>query len=136
MYVGYGALGGCGLGLGYVSPISTLLRWFPDRRGMATGMAIMGFGGGAVIAAPLNEFLIRLFYRAPEYLGGVGDVALVTRDGRRFVETADGLQEVVTAGAYDVSQMIVPGQEGVYLAGTGDVGIMGAFIVWARWMAR
>ncbi len=96
---------------------------------MATGMAIMGFGGGAVIAAPLNEFLIRLFYRAPEYLGGVGDVALVTRDGRRFVETADGLQEVVTAGAYDVSQMIVPGQEGVYLAGTGDVGIMGAFIV-------
>ena len=47
IYLGYGVLGGCGLGLGYVSPVSTLIRWFPDRRGMATGMAIMGIGGGA-----------------------------------------------------------------------------------------
>jgi MFS family permease len=51
IYLGYGVLGGCGLGLGYVSPVSTLIRWFPDRRGMATGMAIMGFGGGAMIGA-------------------------------------------------------------------------------------
>ena len=54
LYLGYGVLGGCGLGLGYVSPVSTLIRWFPDRRGMATGMAIMGFGGGAMIAAPVK----------------------------------------------------------------------------------
>ncbi len=59
LYLGYGAIGGCGLGLGYVSPVSTLIRWFPDRRGMATGLAIMGFGGGAMIAAPLNEALMR-----------------------------------------------------------------------------
>ena len=52
LYLGYGVIGGIGLGLGYVSPVSTLIRWFPDRRGMATGMAIMGFGGGAMIAAP------------------------------------------------------------------------------------
>ena len=129
LYLGYGVLGGIGLGLGYVSPISTLLRWFPDRRGMATGMAIMGFGGGAIIAAPLNEFLIRAFYGAPEYLGRVSDVSLVTREGRRFVEHSEGWHEVVVAGAYDVSQMIVPGPEGVYLTGTGNVGIMGAFIV-------
>ncbi len=63
IYLGYGVIGGCGLGLGYVSPVSTLIRWFPDRRGMATGMAIMGFGGGAMIGAPLKEFLIRTFYR-------------------------------------------------------------------------
>src|SRR5437899_478584 len=69
LYLGYGVLGGCGLGLGYVSPVSTLIRWFPDRRGLAAGMAIMGFGGGAMIAAPLQEHLIRTFYRAPEYLG-------------------------------------------------------------------
>ena len=50
LYLGYGVIGGIGLGLGYVSPVSTLIRWFPDRRGMATGMAIMGFGGGAMIA--------------------------------------------------------------------------------------
>jgi len=60
IYLGYGVFGGCGLGLGYVSPVSTLIRWFPDRRGMATGMAIMGFGGGAMIGAPLISFLLDL----------------------------------------------------------------------------
>ncbi len=51
IYLGYGVLGGCGLGLGYISPVSTLVKWFPDRPGMATGMAIMGFGGGAFIGS-------------------------------------------------------------------------------------
>ncbi len=58
VYLGYGVLGGIGLGLGYVSPVSTLIKWFPDRRGMATGMAIMGFGGGAMIGAPLSILLM------------------------------------------------------------------------------
>jgi MFS family permease len=61
VYLGYGVLGGTGLGLGYITPVSTLIKWFPDRRGMATGMAIMGFGGGAMIAAPLSETLMRAF---------------------------------------------------------------------------
>ena len=50
LYFGYGVLGGCGLGLGYISPVSTLIKWFPDRKGMATGLAIMGFGGGAMLS--------------------------------------------------------------------------------------
>jgi MFS family permease len=58
---GYGVVGGTGLGLGYITPVSTLIKWFPDRRGMATGMAIMGFGGGAMIASPLSERLLRLY---------------------------------------------------------------------------
>ena len=58
VYLGYGVLGGCGLGLGYISPVKTLMTWFPDRPGMATGMAIMGFGGGAFIASPLSVFLM------------------------------------------------------------------------------
>jgi MFS family permease len=58
LYLGYGVLGGCGLGLGYITPVSTLIKWFPDRRGMATGMAIMGFGGGALIASPLSQMLL------------------------------------------------------------------------------
>jgi MFS family permease len=58
LYLGYGVLGGCGLGLGYITPVSTLIKWFPDRRGMATGMAIMGFGGGAMIASPLSQLLL------------------------------------------------------------------------------
>ena len=61
VYLGYGVLGGCGLGIGYISPVSTLIKWFPDRPGMATGMAIMGFGGGAFIASPLSVWLMSIF---------------------------------------------------------------------------
>jgi MFS family permease len=64
VYLGYGVVGGIGLGLGYVSPVSTLIKWFPDRRGMATGMAIMGFGGGAMIGAPLAVMLMEHFRSA------------------------------------------------------------------------
>jgi MFS family permease len=64
LYLGYGVLGGCGLGIGYISPVSTLIKWFPDRPGMATGMAIMGFGGGALIAAPLSVMLMAHFKTA------------------------------------------------------------------------
>ncbi|MBS1715799.1 MAG: OFA family MFS transporter [Armatimonadetes bacterium] len=61
LWIGSGVIGGCGLGLGYISPVSTLIKWFPDKRGMATGMAIMGFGGGAMIGAPLADVLIKHF---------------------------------------------------------------------------
>ncbi len=64
LFLGYGVLGGCGLGIGYISPVSTLIKWFPDRPGMATGMAIMGFGGGALIAAPLSVLLMKHFATA------------------------------------------------------------------------
>jgi MFS family permease len=68
MWLGSGVIGGIGLGLGYISPVSTLIKWFPDRRGMATGMAIMGFGGGAMIGAPLADKLMKHFATA----GSVG----------------------------------------------------------------
>jgi len=61
MLLGSGVIGGIGLGLGYISPVSTLIKWFPDRRGMATGMAIMGFGGGAMIGSPLAAELMKVF---------------------------------------------------------------------------
>ncbi len=61
MWLGSGVIGGIGLGLGYISPVSTLIKWFPDRRGMATGMAIMGFGGGAMIGSPLAAMLMEHF---------------------------------------------------------------------------
>lgn len=64
LYVGYGVIGGCGLGIGYITPVSTLIRWFPDRRGLATGMAIMGFGGGAMVASPLSQMMME-WYRRP-----------------------------------------------------------------------
>jgi MFS family permease len=68
IYLGYGVLGGIALGIGYISPVSTLIKWFPDRPGMATGMAIMGFGGGAFIASPLSVWLMAKF-STPTHVG-------------------------------------------------------------------
>jgi MFS family permease len=68
IYLGYGVIGGIGLGIGYISPVSTLIKWFPDRPGMATGMAIMGFGGGAFIASPLSVWLMSKF-STPTHVG-------------------------------------------------------------------
>jgi MFS family permease len=68
LWVGSGVIGGIGLGLGYISPVSTLVKWFPDKRGMATGMAIMGFGGGAMIGAPLAIMLMN-FFKTPDSVG-------------------------------------------------------------------
>ncbi len=75
MWLGSGVIGGIGLGLGYISPVSTLVKWFPDRRGMATGMAIMGFGGGAMIGSPLATLLIGYFKTATSV--GVWETFLV-----------------------------------------------------------
>ncbi|MCD2186818.1 OFA family MFS transporter [Actinomycetospora soli] len=72
--IGYGFFGGIGLGIGYISPVSTLMKWFADRPGMATGIAIMGFGGGALIAAPIETNLLAAFGTTP---GGLGATFLV-----------------------------------------------------------
>ncbi|MET8521780.1 OFA family MFS transporter [Nocardioides sp. NPDC004968] len=72
VYLGYGVIGGIGLGIGYISPVSTLIKWFPDRPGLATGMAIMGFGGGAMIASPLSGRLLALY--DPSYTGDASTV--------------------------------------------------------------
>ncbi|KQZ02234.1 MFS transporter [Pseudolabrys sp. Root1462] len=75
VYLGYGVLGGIALGIGYISPVSTLIKWFPDRPGMATGMAIMGFGGGAFIASPLSVWLMAKFSTATHI--GVAETFIV-----------------------------------------------------------
>ncbi|WP_071673439.1 OFA family MFS transporter [Nioella nitratireducens] len=126
IYLGYGVLGGCGLGLGYVSPVSTLIRWFPDRRGMATGMAIMGFGGGAMIAAPVKGWLLSVFSKAPDYLGAQDAVATVVENGRIFAETAAGRVEVVIASATQAAE--IGGQAGVYVVGSGNTGAAATFM--------
>jgi MFS family permease len=69
VYLGYGVIGGIGLGIGYISPVSTLIRWFPDRPGLAAGLAIMGFGGGALIASPLSDRLLHFY--APDPRDGI-----------------------------------------------------------------
>ena len=84
MWLGSGVIGGIGLGLGYISPVSTLIKWFPDRRGMATGMAIMGFGGGAMIGAPLADMLMNHFTTPT----AVGVWQTFLGDGRRSISSS------------------------------------------------
>jgi MFS family permease len=128
LYSGYGVVGGCGLGLGYVSPVSTLLKWFPDRRGMATGLAIMGFGGGAIIGAPLIDRLVDHFQRQPEFLGARALVDPVLRDGRFFAATRNGLQPVIVISETEAAVIPHPVKDGVYVVGTGSAGVAETFV--------
>ena len=127
LYLGYGVLGGCGLGLGYVSPVSTLIRWFPDRRGMATGLAIMGFGGGAMIATWVQEALLSFYSHAPTYLGAADAVKMVTEGGRRMVESGGRMLEVVVVNAQQVAENSLIDLPGVYVVNTGSTGAAATF---------
>tara|TARA_B100001113_G_scaffold353666_1_gene359041 strand:- start:1749 stop:3425 length:1677 start_codon:yes stop_codon:yes gene_type:complete len=126
VYLGYGVFGGCGLGLGYVSPVSTLIRWFPDRRGMATGMAIMGFGGGAMIGAPLISYLLDLYHVMPTYLGSPNELVLSTIDGIRYANLNGALTEIVVLTAAEAQNFSY--QPGAYVVGTGDTGAGKTFV--------
>jgi MFS family permease len=97
MWLGAGFIGGIGLGLGYISPVSTLIKWFPDRRGMATGMAIAGFGGGALIGSPLAAFLINGFSGSLPYVGDFSFAGFKTPTSPGVWETL-----LVMAGIYFV----------------------------------
>ncbi|MEU9869054.1 OFA family MFS transporter [Actinomadura sp. NPDC048021] len=95
VYLGYGVIGGIGLGIGYISPVSTLIRWFPDRPGLATGMAIMGFGGGALVASPLSRRLLSLYDPGGDPASGAA-VALL------FVTLGAGYFLVMMLGVFTV----------------------------------
>ena len=128
LYLGYGVIGGIGLGLGYVSPVSTLIKWFPDRRGMAAGMAIMGFGGGAIIGAPLNDFLIDHFYRVPQYLGSQESAKPLLNDGRLYAVTESGERPVIVISQDEAARLSVRTEPGVYVVGTGSTGVAETFV--------
>ncbi|MDN6757846.1 MAG: OFA family MFS transporter, partial [Yaniella sp.] len=93
-YFGYGFIGGIGLGIGYIAPVSTLMKWFPDRPGLATGLAIMGFGGGALIASPMSNALMVLFG------GGTETENLASGLVPTFVVLALSYAVIIAAGAY------------------------------------
>ena len=65
LYLGYGILGGLGLGVGYITPVSTIIKWFPDKRGLATGLAIMGFGFASLLTSPIAQYLIHVVLSRP-----------------------------------------------------------------------
>ena len=115
-----------------MSPVSTLLRWFPDRKGLAGGLAVTALGFGGAIAATLINQLQMHFQREPTFLGPLHDVKIVTQNGIQFTADAGGaLQEVVVATQADLA--VLSGSwsgglsEGVYLAGTGSTGAAASF---------
>ena len=128
IYLGYGIIGGIGLGLGYVTPVSTLIRWFPDRRGMATGIAIMGYGGGAMVAKFTLEPIMKIFYKPPVLIQTCSISELTTNsNGRRFCEN----QEVIIVTKNDQKSMLIREETGIYAVGSGDIGLSQAFLTLA-----
>ena len=122
VYLGFGVLSGTGLGLAYTPPIQALMTWFPDRKGVASGLTIMGFGSGSLLFVPSVNYLIGKFAKMPTYLGQNLQVTL--QDGKMFTALTDGsLAEVVYANAADLAKLSHKGlSEGYYLVGSGSTG--------------
>jgi len=130
LYLGYGFLAGCGVGIAYTPPIQALIEWFPDRKGLASGLTIGGFGSGAIILNPLFTYLSNKFQKLPEFVGTLDSVKTITRNGRLFVESpTDGLREVVLANASDLSKLQTTLVEGFYYVGTGNTGAAAALAI-------
>jgi OFA family oxalate/formate antiporter-like MFS transporter len=106
LWIGYGVLGGIGLGIGYITPVSTLVKWFPDRRGMATGLAIMGFGFGAAIGGPVYNYIMsdvaagKLGMPEAEYRVGIANL----NSAKTILKTIHTSDEA--AAAYDIGQLL------------------------------
>ena len=123
VYLGYGVFGGVAWGLLYLSPVSAAMKWFPDKRGFATGVTLSAFGLGAALAPPIIDYFTQLHFVAPELLGLAGQVALDTlADGSQVLAGTD--TQVVVATAADAARVGLT--EGVYAVGTGDSGAAGA----------
>jgi MFS family permease len=132
LYLGYGVLGGTGVGFGYTPPIQTLIDWFPDRRGIASGVTIAGFGSGALLFTPLAQHLLKTFQAAPDFAGTLADSKIVREGGKMFVEAAGSLREVVQVGAAELADSGFQDlQEGLYYVGTGSTGAASTLAVFA-----
>ena len=122
LYAGYGILGGTGIGLTYTPPVQTLMQWFPDKKGIASGLTIAGFGSGALVFTPAMQYLMKKFAKMPEYLGPASDFVTKTIDGKLFAEANGKLLEVVQAGATELAKIPYTLPEGLYVVGTGSTG--------------
>ena len=123
VYLGYGFLGGTGLGLAYTPPVQALINWFPDKKGVASGLTIAGFGSGALVFEPLVNFLRGKFAKMPEFLGTQDQVQTILENGKLFADVGGQLKEVVSATAADLAILPYKGlSEGLYLVASGDSG--------------
>jgi len=107
IYLGYGFLGGTGIGLAYTPPVQTLIQWFPDKKGIASGLTIAGFGSGALVFTPLVQMLMKQYAKMPEYLGPVTNFTTKVVDGRLFADVDGKMVEVVEAGIKELAKLPV-----------------------------
>ena len=124
IYMMYGSIALIALGSGsiYTPPVQTMIDWFPDRKGLASGLVIGGFGSGALFFAPTMSYLMSKFSQVPTFLGQ--SVDLMTEGGRQFARHCGHWEEVVYASAAEVAKLPYPGlSEGYYLVGTGSTGL-------------
>jgi len=127
LYAGYGFMAGCALGIAYTPPLQVLIEWFPDRKGLASGLAVGGFGSGAIVFTPFFQYLTQKFQKLPEYAGSFESIKTITQNGRLYIEqTGGGLREVVLAQTSDLSKLQGYLQEGFYYIGTGNTGAAAA----------
>ncbi len=122
LYAGYGVLGGTGVGLAYTPPVQTLISWFPDKTGLASGLTIAGFGSGALVFTSLVNQLMAYFYKAPTCL--TGDVVTQLVDGKLISTLGEKSIEVVRVTAGELVSLPYEGlSEGLYIVGTGSTGV-------------
>lgn len=129
LYGGYGILGGLGIGLAYTPPIQTLISWFPDKKGLASGIVVAGFGSGALFFTPTVQYLMKHFAKVPDYLGPASNTVTQIVDGKLFASLDGKLIEVVQAGAAELAKLPPGFSEGFYAVGTGSTGAAEALAV-------
>jgi MFS family permease len=129
LYFGYGFLGGTGIGLAYTPPVATLMQWFPDKKGIASGLTIAGFGSGALLFTPAVQYLMKHFAQMPTYLGPSNDFVQKVIAGKLYVDINGSDVEVVLAGATELAKIPYSLSEGLYVVGTGSTGAAEALAV-------
>ncbi|GBG33808.1 Monocarboxylate transporter 14 [Hondaea fermentalgiana] len=124
-----GTVWGISNGWAYVPPVSTLVRWFPEKKGFASGCAILGYGGGAMLTTSLYGPLTETFRKVPEYAGPADSLDFVNQDGKLFLDSAEGLREVVVATKLDLQSagLAEIADAGAYFVGTGSTGVAEVF---------
>lgn len=129
LYLGYGALAGTGIGFAYTPPVQALMQWFPDKKGIASGITIAGFGSGALLFTPCAQYLTKKFAKLPTYLGSADSFTTKIVDGKLFADVNGSLVEVINAGASELSKIPYALSEGLYVVGTGSTGAAEALAV-------
>ena len=129
LYLGYGVLGGAGVGLAYTPPVQTLMQWFPDKKGFASGLTAAGYASGALLFIPVVQQLMSQFRRLPTYLGPPDSIQTAVVNGKLFAIVDGNTVEVVEALTSDISKLPVEISEGLYIVGTGSTGAASALAV-------